>query len=530
MDAHSTYHKACKEIAEELIKASTEPGIELTRSDIEIIKKRIAKKYNLSRIPSNPDIRKFIPDNERIKKMLRIKPVRTISGVAVVAVMSSPAPCPHGRCVPCPGGIKTPQSYTGREPAAMRAIQHGYDPFRQVTARLGELKEIGHAVDKVEIIVMGGTFPARDKEYRDHFILNIYNALNSFDSDPSISSTIEEAKEINEKAKARCIGMTFETRPDYCGLGEIKEMLSYGGTKVELGVQSIYDDVLEIIKRGHGVDATVKATKLLKNSAFKVGYHIMPGLPSSDFERDLRMFRKIFEDERFKPDYLKIYPTLVVDGTELYEMYRSGEYRPYTTEEVAELIARAKRFFPKWVRVQRIQRDIPVKLAIGLDKGNLRQIVHQKLKERGWRCNCIRCREIGHNVGESRVEEILSSCELKIERYRASDGVEYFISYETEDFLAGFIRLRFCEAALEEIENHALIRELHVYGISLPLGLKDSSSPQHRGIGSKLLSAAEEIAIQEFDRIAVISGVGAREYYRKHGYKKLRNYMAKRLK
>ena len=412
----------------------------------------------------------------------------------------------------------------------MRGMQHKYDAFKQVTARLRELKEIGHAVEKVEVIVMGGTFPARDKSYRDSFILGIYNALNLFGRKAKPSRWIEDAKSKNEHAKSRCIGMTFETRPDYSKPIHIKEMLEYGGTKVELGVQSIYDDVLKKIKRGHGVSDTIIATELLKDAAFKVGYHVMPGLPGSSFKRDLKMFREIFENPNFKPDYLKIYPTLVVEGTELYEMYERGEYVPYTTDEVAELIARAKKYFPKWVRVQRIQRDIPVKYAIGLDKGNLRQIVREKLRQYGWRCKCIRCREVGHRLGEISDAEF-KSFGIEVERYKASHGTEHFISFEdsSRDLLAGFIRLREGTPYFREIEDHALIRELHVYGVSLPLGRVDEGAVQHRGIGERLLEFAEEIAKQNYDRIAVISGVGAREYYRKHGYRKRGNYMVKRI-
>jgi len=538
----SVYEEACWEIARKLLEL---PESEIDKGLVEIIKKSVSKRYRLSKLPSNPEISRFLEEFrdfddleekkiEKIRRALRLKPVRTISGVAVVAVMSSPAPCPHGRCVPCPGGVdvSTPQSYTGKEPAAMRGAQHGYDPFKQVTARLKELKEIGHAVDKVEIIVMGGTFPAREKAYRDKFILGIYNALNLFDRRAKPSNNFEEVKSRNEKAKARCIGMTFETRPDYSKAIHIKEMLEYGGTKVELGVQSIYEDVLKGMRRGHGVKESIVATELLKDAAFKVGYHVMPGLPGSSFKRDLEMFRKIFEDDHFKPDYLKIYPTLVVEGTKLYEMYKRGEYTPYTTEEVAELIAKAKKHFPKWVRVQRIQRDIPVKYAIGLDKGNLRQIVHEKLKEYGWKCRCIRCREIGHaHIRGKDIENVLSNSEIMVEKYRASNGFEYFISFENPelDLLAGFIRLRDGKPYFKEIEDHALIRELHVYGTSIPIGVSDKEAVQHRGIGEKLLEFAEEIAREKYDRIAVISGVGARDYYRKYGYRKRGNYMAKKI-
>jgi len=525
-----TYTKACIEIAEAIAGRIPENKEEVAR-----IKKRISKKYRLPKIPGDADILQYLIRNEevesedirKLKKILRLKPVRTISGIAVVSVMTSPSPCPHGKCVPCPGGVErgTPQSYTGLEPAAQRGLQYNFDAYEQVRARVSELKSIGHAVDKVEIIVMGGTFPARERDYKEKFMLGIFNALNSFSD--SISEDLKTAKKKNEKAKVRCTGITFETRPDYARKENVIEMLEFGGTKVELGVQSIYDDILLKIKRGHGVKETIEATKILKDSAFKVGYHMMPGLPFSDIKRDEEMFREIFSNDKFKPDYLKIYPTLVVEGTELYEMWKRGEYTPYTTEEVVELIARAKRYFPEWVRVQRIQRDIPVDSAIGLDKGNIRQLVHEKLKEYGYSCRCIRCREVGHKGVED-----FRNAELVIRKYRASKGLEYFISFEVPEYdaLAGFIRLRFPHKPfIKTLENSALIRELHVYGEALSLGIRDERAFQHKGLGEKLLKQAEEIAKEHYDRIAVISGIGVRDYYRKFGYRKNYEYMVKRL-
>ena len=526
--------KACIEIGELVLKEKPK-----SKEEIAKIKKKICKKYGLSKIPSDADILKVFKGREeynQLRAILRVKPVRTISGVAVVSVMTSPAPCPHGRCVPCPGGVEkgTPQSYIGLEPAAQRGAQHGYNPFKQVLARLKELSELGHDVDKVEIIVMGGTFPARPKNYKEWFMLGIFNALNVFGRKRvKIENDLEKAKRKNEKAKARCVGVTFETRPDYAREEHIIEMLKFGGTKVELGVQSIYDDVLELIKRGHSVEDTITATRLLKDSAFKVGYHIMPGLPGSDFERDLKMFKELFTNEDFKPDYLKIYPTLVVEGTELYEWYKKGIYKPYTTEEVVELIARAKKYVPEWVRIQRIQRDIPVTHAIGLDKGNIRQIIHERLKELGYECRCIRCREVGHKLRNVKItDEVIKNAELVIRKYKASKGVEYFISYELPDYdaLIGFIRLRFpYKPFIPALEGCALIRELHVYGKAVPLGKKESDAFQHRGFGEKLLKTAEEIAKEKFDKIAVISGIGVREYYRKFGYRKKFEYMVKKL-
>ncbi|MCS7130806.1 MAG: tRNA uridine(34) 5-carboxymethylaminomethyl modification radical SAM/GNAT enzyme Elp3, partial [Archaeoglobaceae archaeon] len=486
----------------------------------------------LAKIPSNVEIlqhAKGTEQYERLRDILRVKPVRSLSGIVVIAVMSSPAPCPHGKCIPCPGGVEfnSPQSYTGFEPAAQRGRQHEYNAFRQVFARLKELAEIGHDVEKAEIIVMGGTFIAREKEYKEKFILDIFNALNSFDSNGKVESSLEKAKRKNERAKVRCVGLTFETRPDYAKEEHILEMLRYGATRVELGVQSIYDDLLEKIQRGHTVKDTIRATKLLKDSAFKVCYHIMPGLPGSDFERDLKCFEEIFSNPDFKPDYLKIYPTVVVKGTKLYEMFERGEYEPYSTEEVVELIARAKMNFPEWIRVQRIQRDIPVNIAIGLNAGNIRQLVKKRLKELGGECRCIRCREVGHKGVR---EEEYKKAELKITEYEASGGKEFFIAYEIPDYdaLVGFIRLRFpSEPFIDTLMDCALIRELHVYGKATPLGKIQAF--QHRGFGEKLLKTAEEIVKEKFDKIAVISGVGVREYYRKIGYRRRFEFMVKRL-
>ena len=521
------------EIARELMRRNVRSKEEVAR-----IKREIARKYHLSTIPGDAEILKCWKqaggDSEKeLREILRLKPVRTISGVAVVSVMTSPAPCPHGKCVPCPGGVEkgTPQSYIGFEPAAQRGKQHGYDAYRQVTARLKELSEIGHSVDKVEVIVMGGTFIARDKEYRDAFMLGIFNALNAFArAGIRQTSSLEVAKKRNERAKARCVGITFETRPDYAREEQILEMLRYGGTKVELGVQSVYDDVLDAINRGHGVREVIEATRLLRDSGFKVGYHIMPGLPNSDFERDFEMFRELFGNPDFRPDYLKIYPTLVVEGTQLYEMWKRGEYRPYSTDEVVELIARAKKFLPPYVRVQRIQRDIPVDRAIGLDKGNIRQLVHRKLKELGYTCRCIRCREVGHRLRNREFQA--SDAELKILEYEASNGKEFFISFELPGFdaLIGFVRLRFpAKPFIPVLENTAIIRELHVYGKAVPVGERDAKAFQHRGFGERLVEEAEEVARREYDRIAVISGVGVREYYRRLGYRKGFEYMVKRL-
>ncbi len=400
-----------------------------TKNEIHAAKVKLCKKYGLNRLPSDVDILEHAsPDiYNDIIPFLKLKPVRTFSGVAVVAVMTSPEDCPHGKCIYCPGGKEygTAQSYTGHEPAALRAGSNDFDPFRQTKSRIQQLNTIGHSTDKIDLIIMGGTFTARDKEYQEWFVRRCFDAMNETES-----ASLEEAHSLNEFAPSRCIGMTVETRPDWCKVEHIDEMLGLGATRVELGVQTTYDDLLEGVERGHKVGESIEATRLAKDAGLKVCYHMMPGLPGSDLQRDLASFKALFENQDFKPDMLKIYPCLVVEGTKLYEKWKKGEYKPYNTEENAELIAEIKRFIPEWVRIQRIQRDIPVKLiSAGVDKSNLRQIVQGKLEEKGEKCSCIRCREVGIRSlrGEKPDIETIS---LRRNGYEASEGKEYFLSFE----------------------------------------------------------------------------------------------------
>src|SRR5690606_20366941 len=379
------YNRACRKVLEKVLAGEIKDESQLNR-----IKKDVSKQYHLSSLPRNGDIIvQGTPEEQNIiKDFLRRKPVRTISGVAVIAVMTSPAPCPHGVCLPCPGGpnstFKSPQSYMGREPAAMRAIQHEFDPYAQVKSRLSQLKEIGHDVEKVELIVMGGTFSARNLDYQEWFIRRCLEAMNDFTTGKEWRKTawkigksipyipLEEVQKANEKADIRNVGITFETRPDWAAEEHVDELLKLGGTKVELGVQSVYDFVLTRMQRGHGVAEIVRANRVLRDSAFKVGFHMMPHLPGSDSQLDLRGFKKLFEDPRFMPDYLKIYPTLVTEGTPLHRMWENGEYQALSDEEAAELVADIKAVLPKWVRLQRIQRDIPAnQIFAGVRKSNL---------------------------------------------------------------------------------------------------------------------------------------------------------------
>ncbi len=459
------------------------------------------------------------------------KPVRIASGVTVIAVMTKPYPCPHGRCIYCPGGpaYGTPQSYLEDSPAAARAARYNYDPYEQVRARLLQYVRMGHTPSKIEVIVMGGTFTALPYDYQEWFVTMIFEALNRFPQPkPKKWVSLEDAQRRNEKAKIRCVGLTFETRPDYAKERHVDWMLRFGGTRCEIGVQTIYDDILKRIERGHTVKDTIEATRILKDSGFKVCYHIMPGLPGSDLDRDLEMIKTIIEDPNFKPDMLKIYPTLVIPGTKLYEMWKRGEYKALTDEEIVEFGIKVFSILPRWIRVMRFQRDIPVHhIAAGPRKGNLRQIIELELRKRGIRSLEIRFREVGLNLLKYGETPNPKDIKLVRETYEASGGIEEFLCYEDpiRNLLIGFIRLRIPseKAHRWEIDSRtAIIRELHVYGLQVPIGEKWNLSWQHKGYGRKLLQEAERIAAEEYDirKMLIISGIGVREYYRKLGYKR----------
>ncbi len=449
------------------------------------------------------EILKFVKKNSS-KKLLMLKPTRALSGVSVIAVMCKPHTCP-GKCIYCPKGENAPQSYTGKEPAAMRAINNDYDPAKQVRDRLMQYEATGHDASKVEIVIMGGTFLSMPVSYQDSFIKGIYQALNGTTTDD-----LKKLKEENEVSRHRCVAMTVETRPDICSDDDIKRMLEYGVTRVELGCQSVYDDVLENVGRGHDTDCTKDAIKRLKDAGFKVDLHIMIGLPGSSSDRDIEMFDELFGNEDYKPDGLKIYPTLVIKGTKLYDMWKQGLYKPLTDEEAAFIISRGLMVVPLWVRIKRVMRDIPsTVISAGPRKSNLRELAWNLMEEE---CNCIRCRETGRK--RKAFEPVLS-----IVKYRASGGEEYFISYE--DFLTGalvgFARLR--------LGKEAYLRELHVYGSETPFGMRGEW--QHRGYGRRLLKEAEDIAFGNYKKLKVLSGVGVRGYYKRQGYVLEGNYMVK---
>ncbi len=541
------FEKACRKIMDMVLDGTITNEKQLNEA-----KKKIAKNYRLSTLPKNADI--IIAGNddeqEKVRSILQRKPVRTISGVAVIAAMTSPAPCPHGVCVPCPGGpasdFHSPQSYMGREPSTMRAIQFEYDPYRIVTNRLTQLKQIGHEIKKAELIVMGGTFSARSIDYQEWYTKRCLEAMNDFYDDSWRKKahpigkaipyyTMEDVQKANETSEVRNTGITFETRPDWAKPAHINKMLELGATKVEIGVQSTYDFILERMKRGHTVGDSIEANRILRDSALKVGFHMMPGLPGTDLEMDVRNFRRLFENPGFRPDYLKIYPTLVTEGTELHKMWELGRYEAMDDDQATLLLSRIKSFIPKWVRLQRIQRDIPsTQILAGVRKSNIRQLAHEHLEEHGGKCRCIRCREVGHNILQGNEPDI-DNIKLTVEKYECCGGQEHFIAFEDveNDILIGFLRLRYPHRPhRDELKDAALVRELHIYGSSVAVGRNAGEHDwQHRGYGGELISHAEEMALDSgYRKLAIISGIGVRGYYRKAGYELENNYMTKDMK
>jgi len=532
---------------------------------------KLCSKHHLKKIPTDIEILLQAKEQDLVflRRFLQTKPTRTMSGVAVAAIMTKPFPCPHGACAQCPGGVKSffgdvPQSYTGKEPATLRAIRNNYDPYLQVFNRLEQYIVLGQNPDKVELIIMGGTFPSFPADYQDEFVTLAFKAMNDFSRlfyskseelniikfkeffglpgavgdkkrvesiqkkliilKTKRQKNLEHEQRSNEKANILCVGLTIETRPDYAKLEHANNMLRLGCTRVELGVQSIYDDALTRINRGHDVAESINATRTLKDLGFKINYHMMPGLPGVSYLQDLEGLKQLFINKDFKPDMLKIYPCMVLKGTKLFIDWEAGRYKPLTTEQAARLIIEFKKQVPEYVRIMRVQRDIPTKMTeAGVDRTNLRQLIEERMSEHGLKCRCIRCREIGS-------KKIKGKIKLKVQEYEASNGDEYFISLENNDSLIGFCRLRFPSESLrkEIIPYSALIRELHVYGSAVKIGSK--GKVQHRGFGKRLLAEAELIARKEGKKkMVIISGVGVREYYRKKGYRREGPYMVKKL-
>ena len=558
-DGEDAFESVCEELVDRILAG------EIERDDLEAAKTEVCGEYSSPKVPKNSELLDFAPDvhREELASVLQRKPVRTASGVSPIAIMTSPHRCPHGKCLYCPGGpdseFSSAQSYTGHEPAAARGKQNDYDPYGQVTLRLHQLREIGHPVDKAELILMGGTMTARSHDYQEWFVKRALAAMNDYDVDGEPQPAegvsfapdpderefqyLEDVIAENEIGDVRNVATTFETKPDWCDAEQIDRMLDLGGTKVEVGVQTTYERINREMHRGHGTQDSIDANRRLRDAGFKVGFHMMPGQPGMSTEMCLEDFRRIFERPEYRPDYLKIYPTLVVEGTAVYDWWHEDEFEPLDNEEAAELVAEIMSMIPRYTRLQRVQRDIPADfIDAGVWKSNLRQLARKRMDEHGWTCDCIRCREVGMN------DEEPENVELDVLTYEAAGGTEQFISFEDfeKDLLVGFCRLRFPDDPVRrELDEAALVRELHVYGSEVGVGEDgESEAPhasdasgdvasdyQHRGYGRRLLRKAEDLAADAgFEKLSVISGIGARQYYReKLDYYQDGPYVSKRL-
>ncbi len=457
---------------------------------------------------------------------VRMKPVRTLSGVAPVTVLTRPHPCP-GRCIFCPADARLPKSYLAREPGAQRALQHGFDPYRQTLGRLEALYNTGHQVDKVELIILGGTWSSYPEPYRIWFVKRAFEAMNAFAGggrQPSAAvgeaswAELERAQAENERSRARCVGLVVETRPDRLTEDEIRSIRRLGGTKVQIGIQSLSDRVLAVNRRGHDVAATRRAMRLLRQAGFKIHAHWMPNLLGSTPDADLEDFDRLFADPDFRPDELKIYPCSLIDGTELAREYESGAWRPYAEEELLRVLGDGLVRVPPYCRVTRVIRDIPGdEIVAGNKVTNLREVVERELRRRGLESRDIRAREIRR--------EPVEVDQLRLERleYATSAGREWFLQFVTRtNRLAAFCRLALPHqpSFLSELGRRAIIREVHVYGVVVAIGDPRRRGPsQHLGLGRRLIEEAARIAAARgYDALAVISAVGTRGYYRGLGF------------
>ncbi|MEI6288191.1 MAG: tRNA uridine(34) 5-carboxymethylaminomethyl modification radical SAM/GNAT enzyme Elp3 [bacterium] len=461
-----------------------------------------------------------IKPNAKIENILIKRKIRSQSGVAVISVLTKASPCP-GNCLFCPTEKNMPKSYLSNEPAVMRAILAKFDPYKQVQIRLNALRANGHPTDKIELIVMGGTWSYLPVKYQNWFIKRCFDSLNG-----RTSKDLKTAQKKNETAKHRCIGLTLETRPDYINAKEILRMRELGCTRVELGIQHTDDKILKLNRRGHTANQSIEAIRLLKDAGFKINLHLMPNMYGSTPAKDLSMFKKIFTDGNYMPDMIKIYPCVVNQHADLYKLYKQGKHKAYSDKQLLELIIKIKKITPPWVRITRLIRDIPEESIVAGNKiTNLRQLIANQAKKDGWDCKCIRCREAGHQPIQTK------KLKFHIIKYQANGGTEYFLSFESPDekVLYAFLRLRISgNEFISELKGAGLIRELHTYGQLAELG--SVGEVQHLGLGKKLLIEAEKIAKQNGKKkIAVISGIGVREYYKKSGYMLDGSYMVKCL-
>lgn len=542
-------------------------------------KSKILRAYNNLKDASKIKLPKTKEKN--FYKNIRKKKIRTISGVTPVTVLTKPFPCP-GRCIFCPNDVRMPKSYLADEPGAQRAEANKFDPYYQTYNRLVAYNNIGHPTDKVELIVLGGTWSHYPEEYQIWFIKRCFDAMNDFDKDADpralevkakspineellkeiqgefmkdtynqviakalIKKTAEEQKETadwnelfkahkkNETAGSRCVGLVLETRPDEITEEELIRIRNYGGTKIQIGIQSLDDGVLKLNKRGHDSDTTRNAINLIRQAGFKIHVHWMPNLYGSSPEKDVEDFKKLFTDDSIKPDEIKVYPCSLIESAELMKYFKEGKWRPYNEEELNHVLMEVFKNIPRYCRITRVIRDIPsTDIVEGNKKTNFRQIAERNLEKQGGQSKDIRAREIkGRKVS-------FDGLKLKITVYETAVSSEHFIEYVTkDDYIAGFLRLSLPKKKvfLDEIDKKAMIREVHVYGQSVEIGVNKSGKAQHIGLGRSLIGKAEEIAKEKgFEEISVISSVGTRKYYEKNGFGKVESgrglYQHKKLK
>ena len=522
-------------IEEKIIIAFSKEPIK-NREILDKLKRKFAKKERFKMTPNSfllsayHDLikEKRIKKDLKIEEVLRIRKIRSLSGIVIVSVLTKPYPCP-GKCIYCPEQAGAPKSYLKEEPAVARAIKCEYHPYKQVQLRIRALEANGHPTDKIDLRIIGGTWSFYPKNYQTWFIKKCFQGANDYLKTKKERKALCLLQKENEIAKHRIIGITIETRPDFINKEEINRLRELGITRVELGVQSIYNNILKLNRRGHNIEVTIRATQLLKDAGFKICYQMMPNLLGSNLKQDEETFKELFRNPDFQPDYLKIYPCALLKETPLYNVWKKGKYMPYTTDELIILLIKIKKSIPYYCRIQRIIRDIPSYYIVegGTKTSNIRQIIEKISKKEGWRCNCIRCREVKSSYDSK--EKIY----LFREDYSASKGKEIFLSFENKERtrLFSLLRLRIPgQTIIPVLKNASMVRELHTYGQLVPVNEKEKA-PQHKGLGKKLMKEAEKITKKEFSlkKIAVISGVGVRGYYRKLGYRLKQTYTIKSL-
>jgi len=563
--AMTTVSSSVYTIPEQFVLEALEGG-DFSMKGLQKLRHRYAKKFQIPVLMNIDLIKAYrslldkgdIQANDHFFVAIKKRSVRTLSGIAPLSIFLHDEGCP-GKCIFCPTEKNMPKSYLSTEPGMMRAVLNEFDPFRQVHNRLRAFEATGHNIDKIELIVQGGTFSAYDRHYQVAFLKGAFNAMNTYEESKQtfelvdvskfkyakfkrgekkglpLSRTWEEAKKKNQTASVRCVGLTLETRPDWVNKNELKRLRKLGATRLEIGVQHTHNDVLVANKRGHLRGHVARATKLMKDAGFKFTYHMMPGLYASSFKKDVEMFMEIFEHPDFKPDQMKFYPCVVTDYSELTKMWRKGEFTPLGDKEFIQLACEVLPHVPEWMRIPRVIRDIPATdILAGTKTSNLRQLINKEMDRRGVVCRDIRAREVRKQVVNP------SDVEMVVREYEASGGKEYFISFEytKQDLLLSFLRLRIPSQVFEKkrhfmkvLQGAALVREVHTYGAMMQVGASEGlQTAQHMGFGSKMLAKAEEIT-QSYGlgKVAIIAGIGVREYFRTKGYELEQEYMVKRL-